>query len=64
MRIITHEDYLVAVTEAVCEQYPATAAALSEVRLVFGTGPRRRGVGRRRGGRGAAVGGDRRDSEG
>ena len=42
MQVITHEEYLVAVTRAVCEQYPATAAALSEVRLVFGTGPRRR----------------------
>ena len=28
---------------AVCEQYP-TAAALSEARLVFGKGPRRRGL--------------------
>ena len=43
-RVVTHEDYLVAVTAAVCGQYPATAAALSEVRLVFGTGPRRRGL--------------------
>lgn len=45
MQVVTHEDYLVAVTRAVCEQYPATASALSEVRLVFGSGPRRRGVG-------------------
>ena len=44
MKVITHEDYLVAVTTAVCEQYPATSAALSEVQLVFGTGPRRRGL--------------------
>ena len=44
MRVITHEDYLVAVTAAVCEQYPTTAEALSDVRLVFGTGPRRRGI--------------------
>ena len=44
MKVITHEDYLVAVTTAVCEQYPATGAALSEVQLVFGTGPRRRGL--------------------
>ena len=42
--VVTHEDYLVAVTAAVCGQYPATAAALSEVRLVFGTGPRRRAL--------------------
>ena len=45
MQVVTQEDYLVAVTRAVCEQYPATAAALSEVRLVFGSGTRRRGVG-------------------
>ena len=45
MQVVTHEDYLVAVTRAVCAQYPATAAALSEVRLVFGSGTRRRGVG-------------------
>ena len=38
---ITHEDYLVAVTRAVCEQYPTTAPALRQVQLVFGTGPRR-----------------------
>ena len=44
MKITTHEDYLVAVATAVCEQYPAMAAALSEVQLVFGTGPRRRGL--------------------
>ena len=41
---VTHEDYLVAVTTAVCEQYPTTAASLSEVQLVFGTGPRRRAL--------------------
>ena len=41
---ITHEEYLAAITVEVCEQYPATAAALSEVQLVFGTGPRRRGL--------------------
>ena len=29
---------------AVCEQQPATAAALSEVRVVFGTGTRRRSL--------------------
>ena len=44
MRVVTHEDYLAAVAEAVCEQYPATAALLSEVELVFGAGPRRRGL--------------------
>ena len=47
MQVVTHEDYLVAVATAVCEQYPATAALLSEVELVFGTGPRRRGLGMR-----------------
>ena len=41
---VTHEEYLVAVTREVCEQYPSTAAALGEVRLVFGTGPRRRAL--------------------
>ena len=41
---ISHEEYLVAVTREVCEQYPTTAAALSEVQLVFGTGPRRRAL--------------------
>ena len=45
MRVVTHEDYLAAVATAVCEQSPATAAALSEVQLAFGTGPRRRTVG-------------------
>ena len=44
MQVVTHEDYLAAVATAVCEQYPATAASLSEVELVFGTGPRRRGL--------------------
>ena len=44
MKVVTHEDYLAAIAVAVCEQYPATAAALSEVRLVFGSGVRRRGV--------------------
>ena len=44
MKVITHEDYLVAVTTAVCEQFPTTAEALSEVQLVFGTGPRRRAL--------------------
>ena len=44
MEVITHEEYLAAITVAVCEQYPATAAALSEVQLVFGTGPRRRSL--------------------
>ena len=41
---IAHEDYLVAVTTAVCEQYPTTVASLGEVQLVFGTGPRRRAL--------------------
>ena len=45
MRVVTHEDYLAAVATAVCEQSPATAAALSAVQLAFGTGPRRRTVG-------------------
>ena len=44
MKVVTHEDYLAAIAVAVCEQYPATASALSEVRLVFGSGVRRRGV--------------------
>ena len=44
LRTVTHEDYLVAVTTAVCEQYPTTAASLSQVQLVFGTGPRRRAL--------------------
>ena len=42
--VISHEDYLAAVTAAVCEQFPTTAAALSQVHLVFGTGPRRRAL--------------------
>ena len=41
----THEDYLAAVATAVCRQCPATADALSEVQVVFGAGPRRRGLG-------------------
>ena len=44
MQVVTHEDYLAAVATAVCEQFPATAASLSEVQLVFGTGPRRRAL--------------------
>ena len=44
MQVVTHEDYLAAVATEVCEQYPATAATLSEVELVFGMGPRRRGL--------------------
>ena len=43
-KVVTPEEYLSAITVAVCEQYPTTAAALSEVQLVFGTGPRRRGM--------------------
>ena len=42
--VCTHEEYLVAITAAVCEQQPATAAALSEVRVVFGTGAHRRSL--------------------
>ena len=42
--VITHEDYLAAVAAAVCEQFPATAAALSAVHLAFGSGPRRRSL--------------------
>ena len=45
MQAVTHEDYLAAIATAVCEQSPATAAALSEVQLAFGTGLRRRTVG-------------------
>ena len=41
---VTHEDYLAAITVAVCEQYPTTAAALSQVQLVFGVGLRRRAL--------------------
>ena len=40
--MITHEDYLATITVAVCEQYPTTAAALSQVQLVFGVGLRQR----------------------
>ena len=42
--VVTHEDYLAAITVAVCEQYPTTAAALSQVQLVFGVGLRRRAL--------------------
>ena len=42
--VVAHEEYLVAITAAVCEQQPATAAALSEVRVVFGTGAHRRSL--------------------
>ena len=68
MQVVTHEDYLVAVATAVCEQFPATAASLSEVQLVFGTGPRRRALAIRQrvwnggeSGHAAAAGGDRGD---
>ena len=44
VKVITPEDYLAEVTRVVCAQYPATGAALSEVRLVFGSGVRRRGL--------------------
>ena len=44
MNVITHEDYLAAITRAVCAQFPATANALNQVHLVFGAGPRRRGL--------------------
>lgn len=44
MEVVTHEDYLAAVAAAVCEQFPATADALSDVRLVFGSGTRRRAL--------------------
>ena len=36
--VITHEDYLAAITVAVCEQYSTTAAALSQVQLVSASG--------------------------
>ena len=42
--MVTHEDYLAAITVAVCEQYPTTAAALSQVQLVFGVGLRQRAL--------------------
>ena len=42
MEVVTHEDYLAAITAAVCAQFPATADALNQVHLVFGSGPRRR----------------------
>ena len=45
MQAVTHEDYLAAIVTAVCEQFPATAAALGAVQLAFGTGTRRRTVG-------------------
>ena len=41
---VTHEDYLAEVARAVCATFPATADALSQVHLVFGSGPRRRGL--------------------
>lgn len=44
MEVVTHEDYLAAVTTAVCEQFPTAAAALAEVQLVFGAGLRRRSL--------------------
>ena len=43
-KVITHEDYLATITVAVCEQYSTTAAALSQVQLVFGVGLRRRAL--------------------
>ena len=67
MRVVTHEDYLAAVAEAVCEQYPATAALLSEVELGSGRGRGGEDFGHGTGwaGRGsggpAAAGGDRGD---
>ena len=42
--VVTHEDYLAAIAAAVCQQFPATAHALNQVHLVFGSGPRRRGL--------------------
>jgi len=42
--VVTHEDYLAAITRAVCATFPATADALNQVHLVFGAGPRRRGL--------------------
>ena len=42
MEVVTHEDYLAAIAAAVCDQFPATADALNQVHLVFGSGPRRR----------------------
>ena len=44
LNVVTHEDYLAAVTRAVCATCPATADALNQVHLVFGAGPRRRGL--------------------
>ena len=44
LRAGTPEDYLAAITVAVCEQYSTTAAALSQVQLVFGVGLRRRAL--------------------
>ena len=44
LNVITHEDYLAAITRAVCDTFPATADALNQVHLVFGAGPRRRGL--------------------
>ena len=44
LNVVTHEDYLAAITRAVCAAFPATADALKQVHLVFGAGPRRRGL--------------------
>ena len=44
VKVVTHEDYLAAITNAVCAKFPATAAALNQVHLVFGAGPRRRSL--------------------
>ena len=44
MVIVTHEDYLAAITSVVCNQYPTTAAVLRQVQLVFGAGLRRRAL--------------------
>lgn len=44
LKVVTHEDYLAAITRAVCAAFPATADALKQVHLVFGAGPRRRGL--------------------
>ena len=38
-----------AVTMAVCEQFPTTAPALNQVQLVFGTGPPKRSTSKARG---------------
>ena len=44
VKVVTHEDYLAAITVAVCEQYPTTAVALSQVQILFGVGLRRRAL--------------------